>query len=314
MHLQDAISAVQRQQHSAAQLEPHQTSAAPAHAPAFSAGPFTGLQYQQLLVGMLAKGHGAEAICLFLALTRDMLLDMVVEFGLPTPHDRPLRRTGGKRAWTGSDYAVLLSGWLGSWQTHCIAQQMGCSSVERSPGSVWAKARRLGLPRRDRSALIWPDLRLPEPPVVVEPPPDPVIAKQSPALPSRWLVTGTDETIEIVSKTKGHGVNWEDNAKALVFMSMCVWGGVRLAKIAEMFGVSYRTVTSQLNWLEAKSQPRHKQVDHYDRAVAEANIARAGYKLVYCRSNPKFPYWTARRCQTNSKRDKKTSFYDACYG
>src|SRR3978361_2047573 len=90
-----------------------------------SIGPFSTAQYRQLLTGMMGQGHGIEAMCLFLTLTRDVLLDLVVLLDLSRPHDAACRRVGGSRAWSAQDYAVLLAGWMGNWPTLCIAEQIG---------------------------------------------------------------------------------------------------------------------------------------------------------------------------------------------
>ena len=53
-----------------------------------------------VLAGMVAAGLGAEAISLYLGLARTALGERLVELGLPAPHDRPLRRTGGRHSWS----------------------------------------------------------------------------------------------------------------------------------------------------------------------------------------------------------------------
>ena len=108
-------------------------------------------EYATLVTGMISQGLGIEAICFILALAREVLLDLVVDHGLPTPHDRPMRASSGAREWRQADYALLVTGWLRNWQAAGIAESIG-----RSKASVWAKARRLGFPRRSRRGLIWP--------------------------------------------------------------------------------------------------------------------------------------------------------------
>jgi hypothetical protein len=262
--------------------------------------PLTTPQYRQLLTGMLAQGHGIDALCLFLAITRDVLLDLVVQFDLPGPHERPYRRAGGARAWGPADYAVLLSGWLGNWRTGCIAEQIG-----RSRGSIWAKSRRLGLPKRDRRSLFWPE-SLPSRDIRAQADPSPVDANDSRKaglLPPRWWIRGTKEPIELTSKRGGREVHW--TTPSLIELGMRKWAGQRIQAMAEDFCVSIRTITSQLHWLEIPSRPRSEHTDHFDRAVAEANIQAADYKMVFCKSNSRFPYWTKRTKWNNAKRDKE---------
>lgn len=274
----------------------------------FLPGPLSAAQYCQLLTGMVAQGHGIEAICLFLSLTRDSLLDLVVRLDLPTPHDRPQRRTGGARAWLASDYATLLSGWLGNWPTGCLAQQVG-----RSRGSIWAKSRRMGLPKRERRLLSWPAIWPPHPPPpAAEASIEPAKPEPPKKLPVRWPVRGTDTPLELTSQRDGREVNWTDNRAALIEMGMRAWAGQRLRKIAEDFGVSYRTVTSQLQWLEAMApKDRGEHTDVFDRAVALANIKAARCELRPCQNDPRFSYW--RHCvrRNRSKRDVRAGFYDA---
>lgn len=304
MHLRD--SAVPAPPQHASPLSTH---ASLQLADPLALGLVSSAQYFQILTGILAQGHGIEAICQFLTLTRDALLDLVVQLALPTPHDRPCRRTGGVRAWGPADYSTLLTGWLGNWPTACISER-----IDRSRGSIWAKARRMGLPKRDRGSLSWPQ----EPPPISLPPvvaapiecTNPVPSKK---LPARWLVRGTDEPLALTSKRDGREVNWAENPQALIEMGMRWWGGQRIDKIAADFGVSYRTITSQLNWLQVKSLPRSELTDTFDRAVAEENIKKAGYKLMFCKSDGRFPYWADRVARTRAKRDVKVGFYDVGY-
>jgi hypothetical protein len=266
-------------------------------------------QYRQVLPGMLAEGHGIQALCLFLTLTRDALLDLVVQLNLPTPHDRPIRRPGGKVVWQPSDFPVLLRGWLENWSAACLADQL-----RRSRGAIWSKTRRMGLMKRDRRLLHWPEYLLPaaSPPPETVLVPDPVPPRSKKRLPERWRVAGTD--IELTSKRNGTEVDWANNTAALVELGMRAWGGQRVAKIADDFGVSYRAITSQLHWLRVEDQPRGEQTDDYDREKAEAAIRKAGYKMFFCKSDGRFPYWADRVRRTRSRRDEKSGFYDATLG
>ena len=104
--------------------------------------------FDHVLAGMVAAGHGLDAICFFLDIAGDALLDRIVALGLATPHDRAMRRPSGKRPWLASDVQHLIRMWISGVRVVSIAGQTG-----RSPGSVSAKARRLGLPKRDRTKL-----------------------------------------------------------------------------------------------------------------------------------------------------------------
>jgi hypothetical protein len=103
-----------------------------------------------VLAGMAAAGFGVEALCLYLGLERHALYERVAALGLGKPCERPIRRHGGKRAWTDGDVRFLISLWVEGVHARSIAERLG-----RSRGGVWAKARRLGLPARKREYLFY---------------------------------------------------------------------------------------------------------------------------------------------------------------
>ena len=126
----------------------------PASAPASSASPpapVAGGLLARILPGMAGRGHGLETLCLYLAIARTALLDFIVALGLPTPHDRAHRRAGGRTPWLVQDIPVFIVLWMDGWQAASLAERFG-----RSRGSIWSKARQLGLPRRERRALFRP--------------------------------------------------------------------------------------------------------------------------------------------------------------
>lgn len=129
---------------------PSRTGVWPGAAPGAAPSP-SAVQLGKILAGMIGRGHGLEAICFFLQLTREALLDLAVLHDLPTPHGRPRRNRGGARAWTAADYTMLIGCWLANWRAASIGEHLG-----RSQGSIWYQARRLGLPRRDRKSLVKP--------------------------------------------------------------------------------------------------------------------------------------------------------------
>lgn len=103
--------------------------------------------FDRVLAGMVAAGHGLEAICLYLGLTRTVLLEHVVRLGLVTPHDRPMRKTGA-RAWSALDTMRLIA-----WRVAGIHPETIGARLGRSANAVRAKARRLGLPVPERRTL-----------------------------------------------------------------------------------------------------------------------------------------------------------------
>lgn len=103
--------------------------------------------FDRVLAGMVGAGHGIEAICLYLGLTRAVLFDHVVRLGLSTPHDRPLRRPGA-RGWSALDTMRLIAWRVAGVHPETIGERLG-----RSANAVRAKARRLGLQPPARGTL-----------------------------------------------------------------------------------------------------------------------------------------------------------------
>lgn len=106
---------------------------------------------RRVLPSMVAHGLGLEALCLYLSLGRAALLQLIVDLDLPTPHDRPLRKLGGRNPWSFADTALFVVLWMACWHVESLGERFG-----RSKGSIWSKARRLGLPRRDRKLVFRP--------------------------------------------------------------------------------------------------------------------------------------------------------------
>ncbi len=101
--------------------------------------------FDAILCGMVAAGLGIEGLSLYLGLTRTGLLDRLAFLGLPTPHDRPMRRAGGKNPWSAEDVRLLIALWTDGAHVLSIAETLG-----RTRGAIYSKRRRLGLPSRDR--------------------------------------------------------------------------------------------------------------------------------------------------------------------
>jgi hypothetical protein len=282
---------LERQRHASATARTLASHRPDAASPTRPIGRFSQGQYRRLLGGMFAKGHGIEALCFFLTLTRETLLDLVVQLDLSTPHDRPRRGSVGVRAWKQSDFTVLLDGWLGNWSAACIGDRLG-----RSRGSIWYQARRLGLPKRERRSLHWPEQ------AAVSPPEANSIRKRYPA---RWPVKGTDKLLELVSKRNGLEVDWGASSDAAVDIGWRAWSGQRIERIAEDYGVSYRTIVSQIYWLQAVApKGRENLRDNFDRALGEANARAAGGILTKCLTTSTFSYWKTK-FKRQSRRDER---------
>ena len=126
-------------------------SAAPRTNPHSSASCTIPSLLRRVVPSMVARGHGIDALSLYLGLARTALLDLIVELDLPTPHDRPLRKPGGRNPWTFADATLFIALWMAGWHAESLGERF-----RRSPGSAHYKARHLGLPRRDRKLVFRP--------------------------------------------------------------------------------------------------------------------------------------------------------------
>jgi hypothetical protein len=104
--------------------------------------------FDRVLCGMVRVGLVREAICRFLALTTEALNFYLVRLDLPTPPDRPMRRSSGKHPWVDEQVRLLIELWTANLCTAAIGEALG-----RTPGSVRSKASRVGLFRRNRRDL-----------------------------------------------------------------------------------------------------------------------------------------------------------------
>ncbi len=106
--------------------------------------------WDSTLTGMVAKGYGIEALCLFLDVLEVDLLARVIALNLYTPHNGAVRRTNRVRnAWQIGEIRQL----IGLWELNLSTQYIS-TKLERSPGAIRAKALWLGLPRRPRGSII----------------------------------------------------------------------------------------------------------------------------------------------------------------
>ena len=112
-----------------------------------SIGAVIAYPFDRVLVGMVGAGLGIEALCEYLGLSRTALDYNLVRLGLRTPHDRPLRKGGSKR-WSILDVMRLIA-----WRAAGIHPATIARRLDRSVGGVYAKSRRLGIPRPDRNSL-----------------------------------------------------------------------------------------------------------------------------------------------------------------
>jgi hypothetical protein len=101
-----------------------------------------------VLAGMIAAGLSGDAIGLYLDISPAALFDRAESLGLTRPHDRPMRRAGGKNSWTPEDSRQLIALWMAGVRVRSVAAALG-----RSMSAIYGRRRRLGLPPRDRRAL-----------------------------------------------------------------------------------------------------------------------------------------------------------------
>lgn len=102
-----------------------------------------------LLPSLVASGFTVPALCELLSLAEEELRTMLDIRALPATGARGLRKSTTSGAWTVIQMQYLLVLWTTNLFATGIAAYIG-----RSAGSVRYKAKALGLPRRDRMALI----------------------------------------------------------------------------------------------------------------------------------------------------------------
>ena len=104
--------------------------------------------YSHALPSLVAARLSRATIAFCLGVSVTWVLDQVAAQGLPTPSDRPMRRSSSGNAWTVHQIQQLVLLWPTNLYATCIGERIG-----RTPASVRYKAKWLGLPARDRSKL-----------------------------------------------------------------------------------------------------------------------------------------------------------------
>ena len=255
---------------------------------------------RKLLPGMVARGHGIEALCAYLGLARIALLDLVVALDLPTPHDRAPRKPG-RFGWSLADATLLVTLWMAGWHVDSLAAHFG-----RSRSGVWSKGRRLGLPRRDRKLVFKLVLAATRdtsaesaaagPPFTdADTEPDSSIARSgmdlpvAPAAPQFDLFRPASAEPARPAKAPRREVTWTFALD--MELSNRWWARQHYRAIARDMGISPPAIQSRRRRLELPTTKqsaelgifhRDELVDHYDPSVVEENIALAGYVLRRC--------------------------------
>ena len=244
---------------------------------------------ETVLRGLVEKGHGLDAISTFLRVDRETVLDWAVMLDLPTPHDQPMRRSAGSKAWAVSDYFRFIESWVSGWRAASIGEQFG-----RSAGAIWAKARWLGLPRRDRRNVFRPSA-------------DSVHEAQGSTRTSARLelcvTTSTGERLPIRKILKRGHVYWTPELDAE--LANRYWANQHYEAIAAEWGLSARSIASRACRLELPRRERCKLVRHYDPSMIDANIAEARYVRRECMFIRGWFFWGQKNGLRTSKRGQK---------
>lgn len=202
------------------------------------------IQQHRLVKGMIQAGQGREAIAAILGITDDSLMQVVVDFGLPTPADLPLPAPRGPKCWALPDMQHLVAFWILNVTGVAIGAKLG-----RSASAVYSKARSLGLYRRERAQLLK----------AIPAPPEPIAA----------VVEALCETPAAKSKRKE--VVWTE---ALEDELADRWFSMQYhASIAADLGLSSTTVASKAYRLELPKRSAKLLTKDYDPARKEKGLA-----------------------------------------
>ena len=250
-------------------------------------------KYQQqsddVLRGLVGRGHGLDAISTFLHLDREEVLERVVRLDLPTPPDRPMCRATGSKAWDSGDYFRFIECWVAGWHAASIGEKFG-----RSAGAIWSKARWLGLPRRDRSKVF----RAPAEATTAPPAKALTAAERQPS-----VVTATGEPLSIRKIIKRGHVFWTPELDAE--LANRYWANQHYEAIAAEWGLSARAIASRAHRLQLPRRERSKLVPYYDPSVIETNITEARYVRRECMAIRGWFFWGQKNGLRTSKRGQK---------
>lgn len=257
-------------------------------APAPAAAPQVPSALGLLLGGIIAAEHGAYAICQMLGISLECLLAQVVALGLPTPADKPLRRTGSRNPWTPEQVQQLILLWPSNLYATCIAERIG-----RSAASVRYKARWLGLPGRERVSLVRDvpqEALLPLLPPLPAPGRAPV--KHQGGRKKLALRVGEDRGYE-VAEYKEAGLRW--------------FSGQHTVGIAQALGRRYSQTVNMCDRIELP--PRHHSRNQltmdYDPNRRLEAFAGQQFVLRQCLAGGNW-FWSTRHGPRISKAARKT--------
>ena len=244
------------------------------------------------LPGLVARGHGLDAISVFLQRSREEVLEGIVRLNLPTPHDRPFRAHSGPKAWNPADYLSFIQDWTAGLHAESIGLRFG-----RSAGAVWAKVRWLGLPKRDRSTVFRAESASVTG-IAEGSPPSQIVEKAC-----RSIVAVDGGHLTIRKMLKRNQIFWTPDLD--VELSNRYWANQHHTAIAREWGVTEGAIRSRANRLQLPPRGRSDLVEHYDPSVIKANIAEANYVYRKCSHAKDWFFWAHRNGDRISKRGKK---------
>ena len=256
-----------------------------------------------LLSGMVCAGLTLDALCSYLALTRETLFVELVRLGLPTPPDIPLRKPAA-RGWTIQEIQRLIAWRSSGVHPEAIGEHL---SRPRSANAVRAKARRLGLPVPPRKSLFRPtreQLLLPlsleasvrapsRQPLEKRTPPSAVVGDQGLLRLTPKPVPTTVEELDLADLTWIGGLRGRrgrpgaamdgitTNRAAVYAVGLITCAGVDRHVAAALLGLSvpaYRTLRTRLGVPPVANKTAFTGV--FDREVGEETIKRSGLEIV----------------------------------
>lgn len=245
-----------------------------------------------VLRGLVARGHGLDAITVFLQHSRDEVLENIVRLGLPTPHDRPFRAHSGPRAWNPADYLSFIQDWTSGLHAESIGFRLG-----RSAGAVYAKVRWFGLPKRERGRVYRAED--PSYPQSVEAP----LKLETVDAASRSILAADGGRLTIRKMLSRNQIFWTPELDAE--LGNRYWANQHHLAIAKEWGVSEGSIRSRANRLQLPPRERSELVEHYDPSVIKANIANAHFVLRKCSHAKDWFFWAHRNGDRISKRGKQ---------
>ncbi|ACB97390.1 hypothetical protein [Beijerinckia indica] len=226
-----------------------------------------------ILMGMVGAGLGIEALCLYFDLTRIQLCERLLALDLEMPADKPIRRFAGKNPWSVEDIRHLIRWWSDGIHVKSIAP-----SLARSENAIRAKARRIGLPRRDRRLLSYQDLPPLKPLPLDEPSSE---SLQSDILPE------THSNLTLTPQTKRFGVEiWkkEHDDDALLLYFGQINNAMAAQYLNDKWGTHYSAAAVSSRWtrLGCKGRNRKAMAASFDPVTAEANFKASGFVKRQC--------------------------------